>query len=140
MSVKIQVKTTIFQYNSKEMIESTARGRFFQKDKASYLQYEEAGEEGSTRTVVKVSEAEALILRSGAVKMRLPFMLHKKMRGSYEMSLGRFDTATVAKRIEHTYHAESGEGLIDILYDFSMQGAPRAGTYHLEITFQEEEE
>jgi uncharacterized beta-barrel protein YwiB (DUF1934 family) len=57
--------------------------------------------------------------------------LHKKLRGSYEMPFGTFETMTLAKRIEHS------DGLIDILYDFTMQGS-HAGTYHLEITFQED--
>jgi uncharacterized beta-barrel protein YwiB (DUF1934 family) len=47
------------------------------------------------------------------------------------MPFGTFETMTRAKRIERS------AGLIDILYDFSMQGSP-AGTYHLEITFQED--
>ncbi|MFZ7946499.1 DUF1934 domain-containing protein [Neobacillus sp. 19] len=126
--VKIKVKTTI---DEEETFELMVFGRYYQKDQASFLQYEEAHEEGTVRTIVKVAQDEALILRGGAVKMRLPFQLHKKMRGSYEMPFGTFETLTMAKRIEHS------EGLIDILYDFTMQGSP-AGTYHLEISFQED--
>ncbi|WHY77493.1 DUF1934 domain-containing protein [Neobacillus sp. WH10] len=127
--VKIKVKTTI---DEQETFELTVFGRYYQKEAASFLQYEEVLEEGSVRTIVKVAEDEALILRGGAVKMRLPFRLHKKMRGSYEMPFGTFETLTMAKKIEHS------DGLIDILYDFTMQGSP-GGTYHLEITFQEEQ-
>jgi len=127
--VKIKVKTTI---DEQETFELTVFGRYYQKDQASFLQYEEVLEEGTVRTIVKVAKDEALILRGGAVKMRLPFRLHKTLRGSYEMPFGTFETLTMAKRIEHT------DGLIDILYDFTMQGSP-AGTYHLEITFQEDQ-
>ena len=127
--VKIKVKTTIDEQESFELM---VFGRYHQKEGASFLQYEEVLEEGSVRTIVKVAEDEALILRGGAVKMRLPFRLHKKMRGSYEMPFGTFETLTMTKRIEHS------DGLIDILYDFTMQGSP-AGTYHLEITFQEDQ-
>ncbi|WP_244440886.1 DUF1934 domain-containing protein [Neobacillus jeddahensis] len=128
--VKIKVKTTI---NADETFELMVSGRYSQKAGASFLQYEEVLEEGTVRTIVKVAAEEALILRGGAVKMRLPFRLHKRMRGSYEMPFGTFETMTMAKRIEHT------KGLIDILYDFNMQGSP-GGTYHLEITFQEDEQ
>ncbi|MGG3469435.1 DUF1934 domain-containing protein [Neobacillus pocheonensis] len=126
--VKIKVKTTIDRQESFELI---TFGRYFQKGEASFLKYEEVQEEGTVRTIVKLAGNEALILRGGAVKMRLPFELNRVLRGSYEMPFGVFETMTLAKRIEHT------EGRIDILYDFTLQGEP-AGTYHLEITFQEE--
>ena len=140
MSVKINVKTTITQEDSEEIIEGAVLGDFFQKETASYLQYEEISEQGSTRTIVKMAGNDALILRNGAIKMRLPFSLNQKMSGSYELPFGKFETATVAKKIDHEYDAVSGKGRIDLLYDFSMQGTPSVGTYHLEITFQEEEE
>jgi uncharacterized beta-barrel protein YwiB (DUF1934 family) len=129
--MKINVKTTIHQQGGKEVYELALFGRYLEKDGAVFLKYEEVQAEGTVRTIVKVAGDEALILRGGAVKMRLPFRLHKKLRGSYEMPFGSFETMTLAKRIEHS------AGLIDILYDFSMQGEP-AGTYHLEITFQED--
>lgn len=127
--VKINVKTTI---DEQETFELTVFGRYYQKGNASFLQYEEVLEEGTVRTIVKMAPEEALILRSGAVKMRLPFRLHLKMRGSYELPFGVFETMTLARSIKHT------EGSFDILYDFTMQGSP-GGTYHLEITFQEDE-
>ncbi|MFL6558864.1 MAG: DUF1934 domain-containing protein [Bacillus sp. (in: firmicutes)] len=129
--MKINVKTTIHQHGGKEVYELAVFGRYLQKDGASFLKYEEVQEEGNVRTIVKVAGDEALILRGGAVKMRLPFRLHKKLRGSYEMPFGTFETLTLAKRIEHS------DGLIDILYDFTMQGS-HAGTYHMEINFQED--
>jgi uncharacterized beta-barrel protein YwiB (DUF1934 family) len=132
--LKITVKTTIVQEDHKEIMESTATGEFFQKENASYLQYEESSDQGSIRTTVKVAGNEALILRNGAVKMRLPFALYQPMRGTYKLPFGKFETMTLAKNISLS------KGKIDLLYDFSMQGAPSVGTYHLEITFQEEEE
>ncbi|WML41682.1 DUF1934 domain-containing protein [Neobacillus sp. OS1-2] len=126
--VKINVKTTI---NDEETFELVVFGRYYQKNQASFLQYEEALEEGTVRTIVKASKEEALILRGGAVKMRLPFRLHKKTRGSYEMPFGTFETITHAHRITQS------EGLIEILYDFTMKGSP-GGTYHLEIRYQED--
>ncbi|CRK82596.1 DUF1934 domain-containing protein [Neobacillus massiliamazoniensis] len=126
--VKINVKTTI---NEQETFELVVFGQYDQKEHSSYLRYEEVLEEGSVRTIVKTTDDEVLILRSGAVKMRLPFQLHKKMKGSFETPLGRFDTTTTAQRLQH------GKGMIDILYDFSLQGS-HAGTYHMEISFQED--
>lgn len=127
--IKITVKTTIDQQETFELV---VFGNAYQKGEAFFLKYDEVLEEGTVRTIVKVAENEALILRGGAVKMRLPFTLDRKMRGSYEMPFGLFETTTFARRIEQT------EGLIDILYDFSLDGAP-AGTYHLQIIFEEEQ-
>jgi uncharacterized beta-barrel protein YwiB (DUF1934 family) len=128
--VKINVKTTI---NREETYELIVFGQYSEKNQAAYLQYEEAAEEGQVRTTIKISADEALLLRSGAIKMRLPFQLHKKRAGSYEPPFGRFEATTQAKRIEHT------PGKINIVYEFALQGAP-AGQYHLEITFQEEKQ
>ena len=128
LPVKIKVKTTIDQ---QETFELTVFGRYYKKEKASFLRYEEVMEEGSVRTLVKVGADEALILRKGAVKMRLPFKLQQTVRGNYEMPFGLFETTTTTKRIEFK------DNLIDIVYDFTMQGKP-SGTYHLEISFQEE--
>lgn len=131
LPVIIKVKTTIDQQDTFEL---TVFGRYYKKRNASFLRYEEVMEEGSVRTIVKVSAAdEALILRSGAVKMRLPFRLDQTVIGSYEMPFGRFEATTTAKRMEF------GDGLIDILYDFTLQGA-RSGTYHLEISYQEDKQ
>ena len=112
-------------------------GTYFEKGNAAYLRYEEAMEEGSVRTIVKMAADEALILRGGAVKMRLPFEVNRKLNGSYEMPFGQFATETMAKRIDYSY--ENGKGRFSVLYDFSMEGAP-TNTYELEIAFQEEKE
>jgi uncharacterized beta-barrel protein YwiB (DUF1934 family) len=138
MSVKINVKTTIFHENGKEIMETAAYGRFYQKDNASFLQYEEEGEEGKIRTTVKLAGDEGLILRNGAIKMRLPFSLNKQREGSYQLSFGQFAIFSSAQKIDHSYDAKHGKGSINIVYEFSMQGAGNSNTYHLEITFQEE--
>lgn len=140
MSVKINVKTTIFYENGKEIMETAAYGRFYQKDNASFLQYEEEGEAGKIRTTVKLAEKEALILRNGAVKMRLPFTLDRLREGSYQLSFGQFAVTSLAQKIDHFYDAKQGKGSIQIVYEFSMQGAGDPTIYHLEITFQEEKD
>jgi uncharacterized beta-barrel protein YwiB (DUF1934 family) len=132
LPVKINVKTTIDQ---DETFELMVFGTYFEKGNAAYLRYEEAMEEGSVRTIVKMTPDEALILRGGAVKMRLPFEVNRTLNGSYEMPLGQFATETMAKRIDYSY--ENGKGRFRVLYDFSMEGAP-TNTYELEIAFQEE--
>jgi uncharacterized beta-barrel protein YwiB (DUF1934 family) len=134
LPVKINVKTTIDQ---QETFELMVFGTYFEKGNAAYLRYEEAMEEGNVRTIVKMATKDALILRGGAIKMRLPFELNRKLNGSYEMPFGQFKTVTKAKRLDYSY--ENGKGHFDVLYDFSMEGA-QASTYQLQIVFQEEKE
>ncbi|MDP4171215.1 MAG: DUF1934 family protein, partial [Bacillota bacterium] len=112
-------------------------GRYYSKESAFYLQYEELAEEGNTRTIVKVADGEALILRSGAVKMRMPFLLNKRQKGSYEIAAGALETESRATRIDHTYNSLQNSGKIELLYEMKVQGA-KTGTYHLEIMFEEE--
>ncbi|WP_420828150.1 DUF1934 domain-containing protein [Cytobacillus citreus] len=139
MPVKIKVKTDIRDGSSKDTFELTAFGRYYIKENARFLQYDEAMEEGMAKTIIKVSDQEGLILRSGAVKMRLPFKMNKKLQGNYHTPYGVFEIGTMTKRLDHQFDEETGSGSIDLLYELKMQGAS-TGTYHLFITFEEEEE
>ena len=49
-------------------------GRYIKKAQTSYLKYEETTNGEKINTTVKIMDDEALILRSGAVNMRLPFV------------------------------------------------------------------
>lgn len=135
--VKIKVKTDIRNGGSKDTFELTAFGRYYKKENARFLQYDEVMEAGTVKTIVKLSNQEGLILRSGAVKMRLPFKMNKRFKGSYTTPYGVFELVTLTKRFEHQFDEQTGSGTIEILYDLKMQGA-HSGTYHLAITFEEE--
>ncbi|MDQ0271757.1 DUF1934 domain-containing protein [Cytobacillus purgationiresistens] len=137
VSVKIKVKTDIRNGKDKETFELTAFGRYYKKDTSRFLQYEEAMEDGKIKTIIKMSDNEALILRSGHIKMRLPLKMNKKLRGSYETPYGVFEMVTLAKRMVHIFEEESRAGSIDLMYEMKMQGS-QTGTYHLAITFEEE--
>jgi uncharacterized beta-barrel protein YwiB (DUF1934 family) len=137
MAVRIVVRTLISQGSEQEAFELVTFGRFFRKGQACYLRYEEFMDEGKIKTSVKFSEEDAVILRSGAVNMRLAFKLNKLMRGHYDTPYGVMETLTDSKRIEHQQTSEK-EGKLDLLYDFTMNGDV-AGTYHMEITYKEDE-
>lgn len=136
LSVKINVKTTIQHGDSKESFELTTVGRYYKKEHSFYLQYEEASEEGEIRTVVKIAGNEALILRSGSVKMRLSFRLHEELNGTYETPYGTLVTTVLTKAIKYT-DLTNGDGMVDLVYELSTQGSD-AGTYQLQMTFREE--
>lgn len=137
--VKIKVKTDIRDGSSKDTFELTAFGQYYKKENARFLQYNEVMEEGTVKTIIKISEQDGVILRSGAVKMRLPFQINKKLKGRYDTPYGVFETATLTKRFVHHFDEKTDIGSIDLLYEMSIQGA-HSGTYHLVITFQKEEE
>ncbi len=135
--VKIHVTTNIYNGNNKESIEWVGIGQYLEKDGSSYVKYEEVIEEGTIKTIVKITENEGLILRSGAVKMRLSFLLNKKRNGSYETPYGTFLMVTDTKRLSFEKAEDSPSGLIDILYDLNMNGN-KNGTYHMTIQLKEE--
>ncbi|WP_306461672.1 DUF1934 domain-containing protein [Robertmurraya kyonggiensis] len=133
--IKIKVTTTIWDGDQKETFELTTFGRYYEKSGSTYLQYEEVMEEGNVKSIVKVSKDETLILRSGAITMRMVFEMNKKHLGRYETPFGTMGISTRTKRLAHSFGAHNGA--IDILYELHMQGA-LAGTYHLEISYEEE--
>lgn len=137
--VKIHVTTQIHNGNNKESIEWIGFGQYLEKDNSKYIKYEEIIEEGTIKTIIKVSENEGLILRSGAVKMRLPFVLNKQQNGSYDSPYGVFQLVTNTKRITLELYNDQTSGMLDLLYDLKMQGN-KNGTYHMTIVFKEETE
>jgi uncharacterized beta-barrel protein YwiB (DUF1934 family) len=134
--VKIKVKTNISQGNEKETFELTTFGRYFRKAQASYLLYEEILDVGKIKTTVKFSQDEAVILRTGAVNMRLAFKNQHLMKGHYDTPYGSMDTLTDTKKLEHR-QTNGKKGTLDLVYDLTMQG-DLAGTYHMEIKYEEE--
>ncbi|RSD27173.1 DUF1934 domain-containing protein [Mesobacillus subterraneus] len=135
--VKVTVKTVIYSGSEKETFELTTFGRYYKKANSSYLQYDEVMEEGDVHTTVKISGNEVLIMRSGAIKMRLHFLLNKKTPGNYKTPYGLLETSALTKRLDLGYNDEKHEGQVDLLYEMAIQGA-NAGTYHLTINFKEE--
>jgi uncharacterized beta-barrel protein YwiB (DUF1934 family) len=138
MPVKINVLTTISQGDEKETFELVTFGRFFRKGKACYLRYEEVMDVGKIKTFVKFSEDEAVIMRSGALDMRLAFRRNYIMKGHYTTPYGTMDTLTDTKKLEHQEISQK-EGKLDLVYDFTFQ-TDDAGTYQMEISYKEDEQ
>jgi uncharacterized beta-barrel protein YwiB (DUF1934 family) len=134
--VTINVKNTITSEGNQETFELTTLGRYYKKENSFYLQYEEISDEGKIKTVVKIAEDDALILRSGSVKMRMAFRLAEQLNGSYDSPYGTLKTTTDTKAMKYQELTDN-DGYIDLLYDLSMHGS-KAGTYHLQINFKEE--
>ncbi|MFD2446817.1 DUF1934 domain-containing protein [Bacillus sp. CGMCC 1.16607] len=134
--VKVIVRTTILQGNEQETFELTTFGRYYKKGQATYLLYEEVLEVGHVKTTVKFSTDEAVILRSGALNMRLSFKNQYQMKGHYDSPYGSMDAMTDTKKIEHR-QANEKEGVLNLVYELTMQGDV-AGIYHMEIKYKED--
>ncbi|MFE7149798.1 DUF1934 domain-containing protein [Heyndrickxia sporothermodurans] len=133
--VKIHLKTVIKQDAESESYELMLFGNFYQKGNAFFLKYDEEVEEGTVHTIVKIADNNAVILRSGAIKMRLSFHMDVEKNGSYESTFGTLLLSTKTEKIEHIKTTKN-EGRINLAYDLLMQGSS-SGKYEMSINYKE---
>lgn len=135
--VKITINTTIYKGSETESYELTVLGRFQQSATAVFLRYDEVMEVGKVTTTVKLNDQGALIMRSGALNMRMTFRRKLSTLGTYQTPFGTMQTEAFTEQLEHVFESKKNEGSLDLLYDLTIQGE-KAGTYHLKITYKEE--
>lgn len=134
MPVNISVRTKIEKDGESDLLELKAAGRWFRKGGSTYLQYDEELEEGTVHTTVKMKGEDVLILRSGAVKMRLHLLAEKETSGTYESPYGLLQTVASTKRLTQFLHEGESRGSVEAVYNFSILGE-HVGTYHLRIEY-----
>lgn len=111
-------------------------GRYIEKASTSYLKYDEITNEQEIRTTVKMGEEDALIMRSGAVDMRLPFIAGGERPGEYGNGLANFKLLVKTNRLELTEHKDGLGGQFGVAYELHAEGA-LLGIYELIITYTE---
>ena len=132
-TVNIRLVSTIRHPNVQlETINIETKGTLTLKGNQYYLVYEEVQDEKVIRTTVKLSGKTALILRSGGVKMRLPFERGELQTGSYDTQYGTLMITTNTKQL----HFE--EGHFQVEYELIINDEV-AGTYTLELIYTEAE-
>lgn len=132
-TVKIRLVSTIRHPNvQEETINIETKGTLTLKGNQYYLVYEDVQDEQVTRTTVKLSGKSALILRSGGVKMRLPFERGELQTGSYDTQYG---TLMITTNTKHLYFEE---GHFQVEYELIINEEV-AGTYTLELFYTEAE-
>ncbi|OHX52237.1 hypothetical protein BB776_02410 [Planococcus salinarum] len=130
-SVDIRLTTTIRQPDMDDQVMTLqAHGTLTEKNNRQYLQYREQQDELEIRTIVKFTEEEAVIMRSGGLQMRLPFLLHKEQTGNLTNEQGSFMLTTTAHELS------VGDSHFKVRYDLAL-GADFAGEYEMEIQFME---
>ncbi|BDH60568.1 hypothetical protein MTP04_06980 [Lysinibacillus sp. PLM2] len=137
-NVKIKLNSTIRPTEGDhESYELWLQGSFIRKSNKMYLRYEEVLDGKTIRTTVKMNDHNALILRSGGVKMRLPFNLQEKQNGHYDTEYGTLPLLTKTHRLTHVHNDNNSiEGNFNVQYDLII-GGQSVGEYQLEIQYSE---
>lgn len=132
-SVNVRLLSTVQHPDvPKESFDIRTTGVLTLKGEQPYLVYDEVQNEKAVRTTVKLDKKSALILRSGGVKMRLPFQMGELQTGSYETGYGTLMITT------NTKHLHFEDGHFQVGYDLLINDEV-AGTYTLELTYTEAE-
>ena len=74
-------------------------------------------------TTVKMGETEALVMRSGGVNMRLPFIKDAEQTGSYESEYGMLMVTTKTRQM--TFEKNEHDGNFVVQYDLTRERATR---------------
>lgn len=134
--VKIKLVSTIVPTGeASETYEMWLEGNVVTKAGNEYLRYEEVQNEQTIRTTIKLAEQGTVILRNGAVKMRMPLSTEQREIGHYESMYGALplETATYQLAIEQQ---PNGSGRFTTNYDLIVAGNS-VGNYTLDIQFTE---
>lgn len=133
--VKIKLSSTIRPLESDvETYEMWLDGQWLQKGDAYYLKYSEQQQGQEIRTTIKMNDERALIMRSGAIGMRLPLHLDEQQTGRFETELGSLPLHINTKKLHYTPNANDGE--FHTQYELIISGEV-AGQYMLTIEFTE---
>lgn len=136
--VKLKLITTITHKDQQpETIEVWSTGTIMKKRDQVYLQYEEVLEDKKMKTTLRFGSEDAIIMRNGDIKMRLPFVLHAYQRGHYEAAFGSMPVITLTNSMKFEEAQDglnSGEFIIN--YDLII-GEETVGNYALQFTYTE---
>lgn len=136
--VKMKLITTIRPVEGEsETYEMWLQGSFLEKTGSYYIRYEEIQNDQTIRTTMKFSQNQALILRGGAINMRLPLNTEEPQIGHYESEYGSLPLMTHTQAIEFSRkspHENSGQ--LQVQYDLILSGQ-KVGNYKVNIQFTE---
>jgi uncharacterized beta-barrel protein YwiB (DUF1934 family) len=137
-NVKIRLHSSIrHPGQDEEKHELTATGLLIEKAGKSYLKYEEEQQSGKPiQTIVKLDSTDALIMRRGAVNMRLPFIKAGERPGTYGNGPATFDLVVKTGKLDFTKQEDNSGGRFNVNYDLHAEGS-LLGTYELTITYTE---
>lgn len=133
--VKIKLTSSIKPLEGDvETYEMWLHGSFVEKSGTPYLRYEEVQENQTIKTTIKLASNRAVIIRNGAVSMRLPLNTEQQEHGQYKNALGSIPIETKTHMV--TFDQLNQSGRFRANYDLLIEGNS-VGTYSLEIEYQE---
>lgn len=134
-NVNIQLSSSIgHPGQDEETHELHLTGQCIRKAGRLYLKYQEVQNGAAIQTTVKMGDEDALIMRSGAVDMRLPFQLEEERQGIYGNGPASFELIVKTERLEFT--EDTSGGRFSVSYNLLAEGSI-LGTYKLTITYSE---
>ena len=134
-NVKIKLISSITPTEGEEeRYEMWLHGTLVERAGTPYIKYEEVQEDQKIETTIKCTSGKALILRSGAVKMRLPLNSLAVQDGHYENMYGQIPLQT--KTTTLLFEQEGNKGRFLANYDLLINGES-VGHYKLELQYQE---
>jgi uncharacterized beta-barrel protein YwiB (DUF1934 family) len=137
LPVSVKLVTEVRDGSQTDTTTLQANGQLFEKNGNQFLSYEEKLEDiGSVRTLVKLSEEQVLIMRSGDVSMRQSFEKGEVTHGHYEHAYGRMQLITQTENINIQVKESPVRGKLLLTYVLTVQGE-RAGRYKLTLTYRE---
>ncbi|MCH1626189.1 DUF1934 domain-containing protein [Ferdinandcohnia quinoae] len=137
--IQIKFVTEIKDGLRKENVAFDTNGLYYIKGSSTYLSFEELQEVGPVKTIIKITDSDVLILRSGAAKMRQLYRKNEEIIGTFQNQMGTFEMTTKTNNIEYKYYKNSRKGTLFLSYELSLQGE-KSGRYAISITFKEREE
>lgn len=133
--VDIQLHSSIqHPGQKKDSVKLNVTGQRIVKNGTSYLQYEEQHDGQTIQSTIKLGYDEALIMRSGAVKMRLPLTVGKRRDGQYKTDQMALPLVVKTKKLQ--FNEEEQSGSFKVQYDLHADGS-LLGRYELSITYAE---
>ena len=136
-AVKIKLITKIRPIEGElETYEMWLQGSYIEKLDNAYLRYEEIQNGQSIRTTMKLGNNQALIIRGGAVNMRLPLNKYNEQLGNYESEYGSLPIITRTHTLQFQRQSDEKSGSFSVQYDLIM-GGQMVGNYTVNIQFTE---
>lgn len=131
--VDIQLHSSIrHPGQDQESYEMNLAGQLIEKKGIYYLKYEEQQNGQLVLTTVKMGAEDALIFRSGAVTMRLPFISNGERPGNYGNGPASFNLLVKTTLLE--FNEQTGR--FHVAYELHAEGS-LLGIYELTITYTE---
>ena len=135
MPVKIQLQSAI-QHPGQEadMYKLEIDGEIVERAGNRYLRYEEEQNRDLIKTMIKLDPEDALIMRTGAVQMRLPLERHSSRVGTYTNGPLAMDMVIETQALSINSHET--EGQFHVRYDLHSEQS-LIGSYELTIHYTE---